>query len=109
MRAPGVLFHAGPHRFAPAREQRADGAGPAAQGAGDRRVRQVVDVAQGQRRALARRQAIEQRESAGQLVIVARWRVVTRVLGLAPTAGRALRRGCAPGCEQGSEGGRAAG
>jgi hypothetical protein len=103
------VFHAGPHRLAPPREQRADGAGPAAQGAGDRRVRQVVDVAQGQRGALARRQAVEQHECVGELVIVARWRVVTRALGLAPPAGRALRRGCAPGCEQGSEGGRAAG
>ncbi|HMI69224.1 MAG TPA: hypothetical protein VK510_04450 [Solirubrobacteraceae bacterium] len=45
-----------------------------------------MDVAQGQRGALARRQAVEQRECAGQLVIVARWRVVTRALGLASPA-----------------------
>ena len=63
---------------------------PAAQGAGDVRVGEVVDVAQGQRGALARGQAVQEREAPGRPAVVRRRRVVPGALGLAAPA-RAAR------------------
>jgi hypothetical protein len=44
----------------------------AAQRAGDRRIGEVVDVAQGQGRALARGQAVEEREAPREVVVARR-------------------------------------
>ena len=110
MRAPVFVFvDGGAQGVAPPREQRAHGARPAAQGAGDVLVGQVVDVAQGQRGALARRQAVEEREAPGRLAVVYRpRRIVPGTLGLAAPPGAAglAQRGAhrdavQPGVERG--------